>query len=408
MSRVSIAYEPFSKLPEYAGGKPLGWGWIDLGDWPVSWVDMPGRSKDSQTVAAFRLRFDAGAGGTARVHVSADNRYRLFLDGTPIGRGPERGDAAHWRFETYDLRLSAGAHTLVALNWWLGDLAPFAQLMIRPGFLLAAEGEWLDRLSTGRAAWEAKPVDGYEFRRDPAVWGTGARETVDGNRYPWGVEKGEGEGWVGVEKIIQGMSAAYKNETPPYWLLTPATLPPMREDEKRPAALRHLCDGVLDATRLVRAAEHLSGEAAAWTAWLQGRGSVTVPAGATRTALIDLGDYFCAYPALTVSGGRGARMSLSWAEALFKATEGWEKGHRGEVEGKYWRGATDDFLPDGGNGRAFSDALVARRQVRRAHRRRRRRARYARQPDASGDGLSVRIHRRDARLGRPVRARSAR
>ena len=42
----------------------------------------------------------------------------------------------------------------------------------------------------------------------------------------------------------------------------------------------------------------------------------SVPAHACVTNVFDLGDYYCAYPRLKVSGGRGARVSWGWTEAL--------------------------------------------------------------------------------------------
>ncbi len=36
---------------------------------------------------------------TIRVHVTADERYELFLDGKRIGRGSERGDRNNWFYE---------------------------------------------------------------------------------------------------------------------------------------------------------------------------------------------------------------------------------------------------------------------------------------------------------------------
>ena len=48
---------------------------------------------------------------------------------------------------------------LLARVWSLGDQhAGIAQMSAHPGFLLAAEGEWTERLSTGRALWEAKQL----------------------------------------------------------------------------------------------------------------------------------------------------------------------------------------------------------------------------------------------------------
>ncbi|MFA7345233.1 MAG: hypothetical protein WC003_13095 [Terrimicrobiaceae bacterium] len=63
----------------------------------------------------------------------------MFLDGRRIGLGPERGNRENWFFETYDLPLAAGDHRLVARVTALGDIAPFAQISVAHGFLLAAD-----------------------------------------------------------------------------------------------------------------------------------------------------------------------------------------------------------------------------------------------------------------------------
>src|SRR4029079_9801499 len=33
------------------------------------------------------------------VHVSADNRYRFFVNGQQVSSGPQRSDLIHWRYE---------------------------------------------------------------------------------------------------------------------------------------------------------------------------------------------------------------------------------------------------------------------------------------------------------------------
>ncbi len=37
------------------------------------------------------------------VHVSGDNRYRLFVNGKAVCSGPAGGDLANWNFETVDI-----------------------------------------------------------------------------------------------------------------------------------------------------------------------------------------------------------------------------------------------------------------------------------------------------------------
>ena len=58
----------------------------------------PGVPGDSFVVFHARRAVDLPA-RPARfvVHVSADNRYRLFVNGAEVLSGPQRSDVAHWR-----------------------------------------------------------------------------------------------------------------------------------------------------------------------------------------------------------------------------------------------------------------------------------------------------------------------
>lgn len=348
--------------------------WHARGDWPMSWVDHPDRSLTEPSVALFRLPFTVEQETTIRIHVSADNRYRLYLDGQPVGRGPERGDPDHWRFESYELTLAPGEHKFVALTWWLADQAPFAQMSIRPGFLLAAEGEWMNTLSTGLAPWEATIIDGYEFLPCGLAWGTGAKVRIDGEKFPWGWENGEIGDWQPVKTIFFGMSAKYKNEILSYWLLTPSTLPAMREEHRLIGKTRYLVSE--QSAYPVDPTNNLSAETATWDTWLSGNGTVTIPPHSTRRAVIDLENYYCAYPVLRVSGGKGSRIRILWAEGLYTvkpnmlltdasgdlaidwpsipAGERPSKDNRNEVDGKIFIGVGDEFIADGGEHREFS------------------------------------------------------
>src|SRR5688500_7284149 len=100
--RTLIDYAPFFDITKF---------WAERGRWPAKWVNHPKADGTGPIVLAFKREFTIDAPKTVRVHVSADERYELYLDGQRIGRGPERGDRLNWFFETYDLNLSAGAHT---------------------------------------------------------------------------------------------------------------------------------------------------------------------------------------------------------------------------------------------------------------------------------------------------------
>ncbi len=359
--QISQARRAFISKPPFFD--PNAGYWSGRGIWPASWIDHPERPLLAPSVALFRIEWSSAERATGRIHVSADNRYRLFLDGKPVGRGPERCSPEHWIFESYELDLSAGRHVLLAQTWWLGnDLAPWAQMSIRPGFLLAAEGVLQNAISTGLTKWEAALMPGHSFPPIPKTamtWSAaGNRLKVDGRIFPWGFEKGDMGDFVPAKIVARAFSGGLRDSNH-FWTLRPATLPPMIEHERAPGQLRHLGEQAPDSP--VLASNNLEREAAAWQAWLDGKGSVHVPARTRRVAVIDIGDYCCAYPALTVSGGFGSKTRLDWAEALFIKT-GKEnsgaplraKGNRDEIEGRLFIGMGDEFLHDGGARREFT------------------------------------------------------
>ena len=79
--------------------------------------------------------------------------------------------------------------------------------------------------------------------------------------------------------------------------------------------------------------------------------AVTVPAGSHVHLLLDRKTLTTAYPRLTVSGGKGAQITLTYAEALYDKDQ--HKGDRDEVDDRAALGLTDSFLPDGGAHRVF-------------------------------------------------------
>ncbi len=78
---------------------------------------------------------------------------------------------------------------------------------------------------------------------------------------------------------------------------------------------------------------------------------MTVPAGSHVHILLDRKTLITAYPILTVSGGKGAQIWLTYSEALYD--EEMHKGDRDEVGDRTAHGLKDSFLPDGGKERIF-------------------------------------------------------
>lgn len=353
--RTLIAVDPYTELDE-------GKVWIERGKWPCKWLTCPDAGKPP-FVTAYRLRFAMANDAVVRAHVSADERYELFLDGKRIGRGSERGDDENWFYETYDLRLDAGEHVIVARVWSMGACltyhddptgSPYAQMSVRPGFIFSPEGEFVKTLGTGNAPWEAKKLDGYTFVDSFPTWGTGANVDIDGSRFAWGFESGDGDGWGAVEALHEGANASIRNEVPPVHKMRPATLPPMDGEQMRVKSFRFASEVFTDDTRRVpvREADNIAGQLA-YMGVLDSSGAITVPPNTTARAIVDLEEYYCAYPEIVVSGGKGSLVRILWAESLYNEPEGHTKGDRGKIDGKYFIGIGDTFRPDGGKHRRF-------------------------------------------------------
>ncbi|HEU5078980.1 MAG TPA: alpha-L-rhamnosidase C-terminal domain-containing protein [Opitutaceae bacterium] len=336
--------------------------WDGAGPWAASWICLP-EVRTAPFVAAYRLRFRLNEPTALRVHVTADERYELFLDGARVGRGSERGDVLHWFFESYEGRLEAGAHVLVARVWTLGEQAPYAQISTAPGFLLAADtSELSELLDTGKANWEVKALRGYTFQSPLAAWGTGANVVIDGEQFDWGFDTGEGEGWQAAKILRPATDDPCFNTSSQNPLLTPATLPPMLDQAITTGIVRHVAAvpaGPVSKIQ-IRQADHLADEAENWQRFVQGAAPWIIPAHTRRRVIVDLAQYYCAYHHLEVSGGKGAHVELHWQESLYDTAEAKTKGNRDAIEGKYfittWHlkdGIGDRFETDGGAHRRY-------------------------------------------------------
>jgi len=293
----------------------------------------------------FRKSFQATA-APLRLHISADERFELFLDGRRIARGPDRSDVEHWSYATYEIQLTPGQHRLKALAWSIGPYAPVAQLSWRGGFVLKAEGGYDKQLTTGKAPWEVARLEGFDFT--PGIFFVGAQMTARGCGPQWK----EGS-YVKAQVVRSPIGKNPYGESAPGWKLFPTRLPDQFDREINAGRAVALGHGVLGKADVVRAEQTQDPDLPQWQAIVAGQGEVVVPPNSERFLLWDLENYFCAYPLCEVSGGAGAKVAWSWAESLYLPNSE-AKGNRGEFVGKNFRGMTDTFLPEGGPHKKFS------------------------------------------------------
>ncbi len=313
------------------------------GQWRAQWITAPGGSAHDAGVFHFRRDVVLKSRPTAFViRISADNRYRLNVNGVEVASGPARGDTLNWRYETVDVAafLRPGTNTFAATVWNFGDLRPAAQTSIRTAFLLQGEGPGTELVDTG-GAWKVLVDRAYSFSPvnypdSGGFYVAGPGETLDAKAYPWDWQTRslDDEAW---QPVVNLGNAADKGATPfgmsSDWQMVPRTIPPLERRKDRFQAVRRSLGVSVPAT------------------FLAGRHDLIVPARSTATLLLDRGQLTMGYPILRATGGAGATATLTYAEALFDAQD--RKGNRNDVASKTIRGLRDVIQFDGGPDRTF-------------------------------------------------------
>jgi alpha-L-rhamnosidase len=311
--------------------------------WKAQWIACPEAPQRDAGVFHYRKIIEvADLRKEFIVHVSADNRFILYVNGTRVGEGPSSSDLGHWKYETFDLRpfLHAGKNVIGATVWNFGTLAPVAQMTSRVGFLLQGNST-AEQVADTNESWQVEVEKGHEASRTDfmavlqSYYAGPPGEIIDGRHYDWNwnaLSDSEGIGASAWKKpLLLGEGAARESQdTRTIWMLQPNPLP-------------HVEYTLIPVGRVV--------SSSGITEKVTQAASFHVPAHAKVTVLLDGGTLTTAYPELIVSGGRNARARLTYAEALINDKR--EKGNRNETAGRHILGVYDDFTADGGNQRAF-------------------------------------------------------
>lgn len=283
------------------------------------------------------------------VHVSADNRYKLFVNGKQVSQGPARGDLYFWNFETIDIasNLSAGNNTISALVWNEGRNKPEAQITYLTAFILQGNTVEEEVLNTDDT-WKTIKDESYQPLpvRVPGYYVAGPAELVDMNKHVknWNTIGSDESKWVKARIIGPAVTKATAvNSTG--WMLVPSAIPQPEMKLQRLAAVRK-SEGV----------QVPAGFPAS-------KAKFTIPANSRATILLDQGFLTNAYPTLVFSGGQHASLSMGYAEGLYigkpEQLTGFRvptlpKGNRNEVDGKLFIGRADSVVSDGTSNQEYT------------------------------------------------------
>lgn len=284
------------------------------------------------------------------INISADNRYKLYINNQAVCNGPARGDLLKWRYETVDIAayLNVGENTIAVKVWNFAELRPMAQFTARTGLIVQGNSTQEEIINTNRD-WKVLKDEAYSFYPITGLvkyYVTGPGELLDSNKYAWdwmqpSFEKGD---WQAAKELEEGKTiksiGTYGNI--PTYGLYPSEIPLMESKKQFFQTIRKT-EGIDNADALLNTNKEL-----------------IIPANSSVTILLDQGLLTNAYTQLYFSKGKNSTVKITYAESLFEPEikDGQElitrkKGNRDSIEGKKMKGHYDSIVADGGNNRCY-------------------------------------------------------
>lgn len=301
--------------------------------WPARWISHPANDRSDLAVFHFRKEISLqSVPDSLWIHVSADSRYRLYVNGTWVSHGPAAADLRHWQFETLNIApfLKAGKNYVTAEVWNSGGRRAMAHLSYETGLIIQEDNlEKSYGLNTD-SSWLSCRNEGYNA---VASWSRGTdigpAEMVDFSKYTadWNaVDLVSKDTWKAATEGSHGQTK-WSVFNQPGRFLVPRAIPPMRMEPIRFATIRKSSGLVVKENSL------------------QKKSTFIIPANTKVEWLIDQKVLTNAYPVLLLNKGKNAVVHLAYAEALYDEAN--QKGQRDEIEGRRFRGFQDGLIASG-------------------------------------------------------------
>lgn len=317
--------------------------------WSAAWIEVPGSDRDAYGVYYFRKDIELASQPEAfKVYVSADQRYKFYVNGQLASLGPARNDSKHWNYETLDIAsyLKAGKNVVAAQVWSEGQYKPVPNATIQTGFILMGEGD--AKVLNTDGSWKCIQDPGYTPLRQhvSGYYALGAGEQVDMHQIiaDWQDPANSLSDWQNAQPYALGAPHDDASGTGVYsgHPLVASTLPQVERFEKRMQTVRR--DGGLKLPK----------------GWPAQQALVTIPAGKTVDILLDQTELTNGFFKLNFSKGEDAQITIRYAEALYVKDDGQNgqfrepaKGNRDQIEGKEIAGRHDVLISNGKEGQQF-------------------------------------------------------
>ncbi|HEU4754366.1 MAG TPA: alpha-L-rhamnosidase N-terminal domain-containing protein, partial [Armatimonadota bacterium] len=199
--------------------------------WLGRWIWTPGEPSPRNSYAYFRKTFTVDSTPReANLHLTADSRYQLWVNGAFVGRGPVRSDRRWLHYDTWNVapRLKKGKNVVAVLVHHYGEWT-FQYMKGRGGLMADLTGFAGQGLARTDSSWRALRSEAWEGGRDRMSIQLGFNEVYDARKEPvgWKSPSFDDSAWPQAVEIGPAGTEPWPN-------LVERGIPPMRE-EPRPA-----------------------------------------------------------------------------------------------------------------------------------------------------------------------------
>ena len=200
----------------------------------AAWIWSADAKRPYNNIVLFRRSFDVDGDATARLLITADSRYEVYVNGQWLGFGPPRAWPSPWPVDAYDLTglLKLGRNTIaVIVQHW--GLSTFQYLHGEPGLL--AEVQIADAGGSRRIAtdpqWRCTPSAAHGWPVPRASCMQGWEEQFDARELAadWNLPTFDDHAWPSAQSQClagEGKHAAFQLRDIP--MLTCDRTPPVR------------------------------------------------------------------------------------------------------------------------------------------------------------------------------------
>jgi hypothetical protein len=310
-------------------------------NWNCAWITHPDISLSDYNVVLFRKSLELKSKPNEYIiNISADNRYRLYVNGKYVNYGPQLSDIRHWRYETIDISsfLKEGQNTIAVEVVNFGYDRFFGQISQHTALII--NGYTDKNIGTEDKTWKVHVNKSFSPKHPNWMYGvdiTGGfyasnpGDSLNANNYPWGWETADfnDSSW----KMAKWHSGASTWGGSFGWILTPRTTP-IQEDKIERFSTLIKSEGI-----------------SIPQGFLSGNGPIAVPANTKASFWIDQTVLTLGYPEMKLSGGKNSDIKIKYAENLFNKDK--SRGNRNDTKDKIFIGLYDKYVLDGGKERTF-------------------------------------------------------